>query len=74
MTSKAKVATKAFAIVALIVAAASCAGQRVIVYPAGCAERLSLPYKQAECMACVSRPVPHQYLPDQPDGTRCAPR
>jgi hypothetical protein len=66
--------TRALAVVALVVAATNCAQQRVIVYPAGCAERLAIPYKQAECMACVSRPVPHQYLPDQPDGTRCAAR
>jgi hypothetical protein len=45
--------------------------QRIIDYPRGCADRLASAYKQAECMACVTRPVPHQYLPDNLDGNRC---
>ena len=47
---------------------------RSILYANGCENRLSLAYKRQECMACVSRPRPHVYLPDEPDGTRCRPR
>ena len=47
-----------------------CAG-RHIYYVAGCNERLASPYKRQECYACVQRPIPHEYMPDQPDGTRC---
>jgi hypothetical protein len=60
--------------VALVLAGARCAAQRIIYYPAGCADRLASAYKQQECVACVTRPAPHAYLPDQPDGTRCHPR
>lgn len=55
------------------VAAASCAG-REIFHPRGCEERLAIPYKRMECLACVSRPLPHVFLPDNPDGMRCARR
>jgi hypothetical protein len=37
-------------------------------------DRLGSPYKQHECMACVTRAVPHEYLPDEADASRCAPR
>jgi hypothetical protein len=47
-----------------------CAG-RQIFHASGCDERLALAYKRAECHACVQRPVPHEYLPDNPDGARC---
>ena len=50
-----------------------CAG-RHIFYVRGCDERLAIPYKRQECRACVERPRPHEYLPDNPDGTRCVPR
>jgi hypothetical protein len=51
----------------------ACAG-RQIFYVAGCDERLAIPYKRAECRACVERPMPHEYLPDNPDGARCVRR
>lgn len=41
---------------------------------AGCEERLESPHKLQECRACVERPVPHEYLPDNPDGERCVRR
>lgn len=47
-----------------------CAG-RQIFHAQGCDERLAIAYKRAECHACVQRPVPHEYLPDNPDGARC---
>lgn len=49
-------------------------GSRQIFHVQGCDERLSMAYKQQECRACVERPVPHEYLPDRPDGTRCVRR
>lgn len=52
---------------------AGCAG-REIYHVRGCDERLSMPYKRMECRACVERPLPHMYLPDQADGTRCVRR
>ena len=63
----------ALALVALSSALAGCAG-REVYYVQGCDSRLAIPYKQMECRACVTRPRPHMYLPDQPDGTRCVPR
>jgi hypothetical protein len=51
----------------------ACAG-REILYVRGCDERLSMPYKRQECRACVERPIPHEYLPDRPDGVRCVRR
>ena len=50
-----------------------CAG-REVYHVRGCDERLASGYKREECRACVTRPRPHVYLPDRPDGTRCAPR
>ncbi len=50
-----------------------CAG-RHIYYVSGCDERLAIPYKRQECRACVERPLPHEYLPDNPDGARCVRR
>ena len=47
---------------------------RQIFHVRGCDERLAAPYKRMECRACVERPVPHEYLPDNPDGNRCARR
>jgi hypothetical protein len=47
---------------------------RQIFYVRGCNERLVIPYKQQECRMCVERPIPHEYLPDRPDGTRCVRR
>lgn len=44
---------------------------REIDYVRGCEERLAIPYKRMECVACVQRPMPHKFLPDEPDGTRC---
>jgi len=57
----------------LVLAAGGCAG-REIFHVRGCDERLSIPHKRMECRACVERPRPHVFLPDQPDGTRCVPR
>jgi hypothetical protein len=54
-------------------AAAGCVS-REIYHPRGCEERLSIPYKRMECMACVTRPRPHVFLPDNPDGMRCTAR
>jgi hypothetical protein len=54
----------------LVLSAGACAG-RQIFHVAGCDERLALPYKRAECRACVLRPIPHEYLPDNPEGARC---
>ena len=50
-----------------------CAG-RQIFYVRGCDERLALAEKRFECRACVERPLPHEYLPDNPPGERCARR
>jgi hypothetical protein len=60
------------AAIAVLFGVTQCAG-RVIYYPVGCADRLGSPYKQAECMACVARPLPHAYYADEPDGNRCHP-
>jgi hypothetical protein len=59
-------------LLALATLASGCG--RHIYYVVGCDERLAIPYKRAECRACVERPIPHEYLPDQPDGTRCVRR
>jgi hypothetical protein len=58
------------AVAVAMVGGVSCAG-RVVYYPQGCEDRLGSPYKRAECLACVARPLPHQYLPDNADGNRC---
>ena len=47
---------------------------RQIYHVRGCDERLAIPYKRMECRACVERPVPHEFLPDNPDGARCVRR
>jgi hypothetical protein len=52
---------------------AGCAG-RQIYYVRGCDDRLAIPYKKMECRACVTRPLPHVFLPDNPDGARCVRR
>jgi hypothetical protein len=58
--------------VGIIVAAAACVGAgREIRHPRGCEERLENPGKREACLACLSRPVPHVYLPDRPEGERC---
>lgn len=56
----------------LTAVAIGCVSGREIFHPRGCEERLAAPYKRSECMACVTRPRPHVFLPDQPDGMRCA--
>jgi len=53
--------------------AGGCA-ERHIYYVPGCDERLAIAYKRMECRACVERPIPHEYLPDYPDGARCVRR
>lgn len=60
-------------LLALGVEAGGCAG-RQIFHVRGCDERLAIPYKRQECRACVERPYPHEYLPDNPDGARCVRR
>jgi hypothetical protein len=60
-------------LLALGTAAGGCAG-RHIFYVAGCDERLAMPEKRMECRACVERPVPHEFLPDNPNGARCVRR
>jgi hypothetical protein len=52
---------------------AGCAG-RHIYYVQGCDERLAMAEKRMECRACVERPFPHEYLPDNPIGQRCVRR
>jgi hypothetical protein len=47
---------------------------RQIYYVRGCDERLASQYKRNECHACIERPLPHVFLPDNPDGARCARR
>ena len=64
---------KGLGVIALVVTASACVG-RQIFFVAGCEDRLASPYKRSECRACVERPIPHMYLPDQPDGARCARR
>jgi hypothetical protein len=64
---------KGLALGVFMLAAAACAG-RQIYFVAGCEDRLGSPYKRAECRACVERPLPHVFLPDNPDGDRCARR
>ena len=44
---------------------------REIFYVKGCQDRLAIQHKIDECLVCVQRPIPHVYLPDQPDGVRC---
>ncbi len=63
-------AKKGLALLVLLLAGAACAG-RQIYRPVGCEDRLGSPYKRAECLACVERPVAHVFLPDNPDGARC---
>jgi hypothetical protein len=60
----------------LVVSAAfGCAGSgRQIIHPRGCLERLAIPEKKMECQVCVERPMPHKYLPDNPEGLRCVRR
>jgi hypothetical protein len=60
-------------VVAVAALASGCAG-RQIVHLAGCDERLASPYKRQECRACLERPLPHEFLPDNPDGLRCVRR
>jgi hypothetical protein len=63
---------KVMLIVGVILACAACFGAgREIRHPRGCEERLENPGKRAACFACLSRPVPHVYLPDRPEGERC---
>ncbi len=57
----------------LFALSAGCAG-REIYHVRGCDERLAMAYKRMECRACVERPMPHEYLPDNPDGARCVRR
>ena len=57
------------------VAFGGCAGPgRQIYHLQGCHERLAMPEKKVECRACIERPLPHKYLPDNPDGLRCVPK
>ena len=51
-------AKKGLALLVLLLTGAACAG-RQIYRPIGCEDRLGSPYKRAECLACVERPVPH---------------
>ena len=66
-------ASKGLALLVLVVSTGACAA-RQIYFVTGCDERLGSPYKRQECRACVERPVPHLFLPDNPDGARCAQR
>jgi hypothetical protein len=52
---------------------AGCAARQIYFVP-GRDERLEIPYKRMECRACVERPIPHEFLPDNPDGARCVRR
>jgi hypothetical protein len=61
-------------VVVLASLAASGCAARQIYHVRGCDERLASAYKQMECRACVERRLPHEYLPDNPDGMRCARR
>lgn len=56
-----------------VVAMAACAARQIYFVP-DCDERLKIPYKRMECRACVERPIPHAFLPDNPDGARCVRR
>lgn len=49
-------------------------GERRIYRVAGCDSRLGEPRKREDCRACVTRPRPHVFLPDRPEGERCVPR
>jgi len=40
----------------------------------GCRERLENPGKREACRECVERPLPHVFLPDNPEGERCVRR
>jgi hypothetical protein len=59
-----------FALLALITVASGC-GPRIIYHVRGCDERLAHPYKRMECRACVERPRPHMFMPENVDGQRC---
>jgi hypothetical protein len=61
---------KKLLLVAALLACAACFG-REIRHVNGCDDRLSNPEKRAACRACIERPEPHVYLPDQPEGERC---
>jgi hypothetical protein len=63
--------TKRLALLALMLTTTSACVGREIFFVASCDDRLASPYKRDECRACVMRPHPHKYLPDQPDGARC---
>jgi hypothetical protein len=74
LTTRSACVKKVLLVSALILAggAAACFGPgREIRHPKGCEERLENPEKRAACFACLSRPVPHVYLPDRPEGERC---
>ena len=62
--------TKALALLTFTLAAAACAGRQIYAV-SGCDDRLASPYKRQECRACVERPLPHVFLPDNADGVRC---
>jgi hypothetical protein len=62
-----------WALVAVVLSVGGCAGRRIF-HLAGCEERLASPHKRQECVACLSRPLPHEFQPDNPDGMRCVRR
>jgi hypothetical protein len=57
----------------LVTVAGACSNRKVDTVD-GCDNRLSEAYRRQECRACVARPQPHAYLPDNADGSRCVPR
>jgi hypothetical protein len=60
-------------VLGLVLAMAGCAARQIYFVP-DCDERLAIPYKRMECRACVERPIPHEFLPDNPDDARCVRR
>jgi hypothetical protein len=62
------------ALLGAAVLSAGCFGGRRVYHVDGCDSRLQMREKREACRACVERPVPHVYLPDNPEGDRCAVR
>jgi hypothetical protein len=56
-----------------VAAVGGCAASHIYFVP-GCDEGLAMPYQRQECRTCVEMPIPHEFLPDNPDGTRCVRR
>ena len=67
--------TMSWILLGISLTAIGCGGAgREIRRVEGCDSRLAVKEKRVACRECVSRPRPHVYLPDRPEGERCVPR